>query len=173
MREEKPPQNPEREPLMSKTLATLATSGLIVAGAVAFGFAQAAQADDGTTSAKSIVAQAEAIGEDVEAQCQLPLRDAAERATADPAALSDLEAANQRCLEIGQQYAYFVEIVTKHADAVAASVPEEAREAAEAAMAAVTPEVKAQVEADDVEGAVRTLFQAVAPQFEIESEVGQ
>lgn len=158
---------------MSKTLTTLAVGGLIIAGGVVYGVTQAAQADDGALDSQSIVAQAEAIAEDVEAQCQLPLRDAAERATADPNALSDLEAANQRCLEIGQNYSYFVDIVEQHADAVTASIPEEAREAAEAAMAAATPEVKAQVEAGDAEGAVRTLFANIAPQFDIEAEVGQ
>lgn len=157
---------------MYKTLA-LATTGLIIAGGIAYGYAQTAQADDGTADSQSIVAEAQRIADDVEATCSVPLRAAAERATADPNALSDLEAANARCLEIGQQYAYFVDVVTAHADAVTATIPEEAREAAEAAMAAATPEVKAQVEAHDVEGAVRTLFASIAPQFDIEAEVGR
>ncbi|MBF9336103.1 hypothetical protein G3N30_07650 [Microbacterium lacticum] len=155
---------------MYKTIATLALGGIIAVGA--YGFAQVPRADDGDLS-QSIVAQAEVIAADVEEQCQLPLRDAAERATADPAALSDLEAANARCLEIGQQYAYFVDVVTAHADAVTASIPEEAREAAEAAMAAATPEVKAQVGAHHVEGAVRTLFASIAPGFDIEEAVAK
>ena len=155
---------------MYKTLATLALGGIIAVGA--YGFAQTAQADDDGLS-HSLVAEAQRITEEVDAECSVPLREAAERATADPYALSDLEAANQRCTEIGQRYSYFVDIVTQHADAVTASIPEEAREAAEAAMAAATPEVKAQVEAGDVEGAVRTLFGSIAPQFDIEAEVGQ
>lgn len=157
---------------MSKTLTAL-TAGAALVGLAAFGFAQSAQADENEPTSRSIVAQAEAIAADVEEQCQLPLRDAAERATADPNALSDLESANARCLEIGNQYAYFVDVVTAHADAVTASIPEEAREAAEAAMAAATPEVKAQVESGDTEGAIATLFRSVAPQFDIEAEVGQ
>lgn len=158
---------------MSNTLTALAVGGLLIAGGVVYGFTQAAQADDGALDSKSIVAQAEAIAEEVDAQCSVPLREAAERATADPAALSDLEAANANCLRIGEQYGYFVDIVTQHADAVTASIPEEAREAAEAAMAAATPEVKAQVEANDAEGAVRTLFASIAPQFDIEAEVAR
>lgn len=153
---------------MLKTLATVAIGGTIAI----VGFAQAAQADDGSLS-QSLVAQAEAIAAEVEEQCQIPLREAAERATADPAALSDLDAANQRCAEIGQRYNYFVDVVAAHADAVTASIPEEARDAAEAALTAATPEVRAQVEAGDTEGAVRSLFAAVAPQFDIEAEVGQ
>ena len=153
---------------MLKTLATVAIGGTIAI----VGFAQAAQADDGSLS-QSLVAQAEAIAAEVEEQCQIPLREAAERATADPAALSDLDAANQRCAEIGQRYNYFVDVVAAHADAVTASIPEEARDVAEAALTAATPEVRAQVEAGDTEGAVRSLFAAVAPQFDIEAEVGQ
>ncbi|GAA2570500.1 hypothetical protein [Microbacterium binotii] len=157
---------------MYKTIA-LATTGFIIAGGVAYGVTQSAQADDGALNSQSIVAQAEAIAEDVETECSVPLREAAERATADPAALSDLEAANANCLRIGQENAHFVEVIAQHADAVTASIPEEAREAAAAAMAAATPEVKAQVEAHDVEGAVRTLFASIAPQFDIEAEVGR
>ena len=157
---------------MYKTIA-LATAGLIIAGSVAYGVSQTAQADDGALDSQSLVAEAQRITEEADAECSVPLREAAERATADPAALTDLEAANQRCLEIGQQYAYFVDIVEQHADAVTASIPEEARAAAEAAMAAATPEVKAQMDANDVEGAVRALFSAIAPQFDIEAEVGQ
>lgn len=153
---------------MFKTFATVAIGGTIAI----VGYAQAAQADDGSLS-QSLVAQAEAITADVEEQCQIPLREAAERATADPAALSDLEAANQRCAEIGAEYSFFVDIVKTHADAVTASIPEAAREAAETALAAVTPDVKAQVEAGDTESAVRTLFAAVAPDFDIEGMVGQ
>ena len=156
---------------MYKTLA-LATAGLIIAGGVAYGYTQTAQADDDGLS-HSIVAEAQRITEEVDAECSVPLREAAERATADPSALAEYEAMDQKCREIGIQYAYFVDIVTAHADAVTASIPEEAREAAEAAMAAATPEVKAQVEAHDVEGAVRTLFASIAPQFDIEAEVGQ
>lgn len=158
---------------MSKTLTTLAVGGLALAGITALGFVQTAQAAEEAPTAQSIVAQAEAIASDVEAQCQLPLRAAAEAATADPNALSDLEAANQRCLEIGQHYSYFVDVITQHADAVTASIPEEARAAAEAAMAAVTPDVQSQMDAGDTEGAIRTLFAAIAPQFDIEAEVGR
>lgn len=154
---------------MYKTIATLALGGIIAVGA--YGFAQVARADDGLS--QSIVAQAEVIGEDIEVGCETPRREAALAASADPYALDSLAAAEQRCNEIGQQYAYFVDVVTAHADAVTASIPEEAREAAEAAMAAATPEVKAQVEAGDAEGAVRTLFASIAPQFDIEAEVGQ
>lgn len=156
---------------MYKTLATLALGGIIAVGA--YGVTQAAQADDGSVDSKSLVAEAQRITEEVDAECSVPLREAAERATADPNALAEYEVMDQKCREIGQQYAYFVDIVTQHADAVTASIPEEARAAAEAAMAAATPEVKAQVEAGDAEGAVRTLFANIAPQFDIEAEVGQ
>lgn len=158
---------------MSKTIATLALGGIIAVGAYGFAHVQAAQADDGTLDSKSLVAEAQRITEEVDAECSAPLIDAAERATADPNALAEYEAMDQKCREIGIQYAYFVDVVTAHADAVTASIPEEAREAAEAAMAAATPEVKAQVEAGDAEGAVRTLFASIAPQFDIEAEVGQ
>lgn len=158
---------------MSKTLTTFATAGLIIAGSVAYGVSQTAQADDGALDSQSLVAEAQRLTEEVDAECSVPLREAAERATADPNALAEYEAMDVKCREIGQQYAYFVQVVEQHADAVTASIPEEAREAAEAAMAAATPEVKAQVEAGDAEGAVRRLFAAVAPQFDIESEVGQ
>jgi len=160
---------------MSNTLTALAVGGLLIAGGVVYGFTQAAQADDGALDSQSIVAQAEAIAEDVDAECSAPLIDAAERASADPNALAEYEAIDQKCREIGIQYGYFVDIVEAHADAVTASIPEEAREAAEAAMAAATPEVKAQVEANDAEGAVRTLFASIAPQFDIEAmvEVGK
>lgn len=158
---------------MSNTLTALAVGGLALAGLAAFGVTQAAQADDGSLDSQSIVAQAEAIAEDVETQCSVPLREAAEDASGDWVAFAEYEAMDQKCREIGIQYAYFVDIVAEHADAVTASIPEEAREAAEAAMAAATPEVKAQVEAGDTEGAVRSLFAAIAPQFDIEAEVGQ
>lgn len=156
---------------MNKTITAAAIGGIIIAGGVAY--TQTAQADDGNLDSQSLVSQAQAIADDVEQTCSVPLREAAERATADPTALSDLDAANRRCTEIGARYSYFIDIITAHADAVTASVPEEARDAAEAAMAAATPEVKAQVESGDVEGAVRTLFTAVAPQFDIEGTVGQ
>ena len=156
---------------MYKTLA-LATAGLIIAGATAAGVTQTARADSGIDST-SLVAQAQAITDDVEATCQKPLRDAALAATADPAAFTDLEAANARCAEIGQRYSYFVDVVQRNAEAVIVSIPEEARAAAEAAMAAVTPEVRAQMDAGDTEGAIHTLFGAVAPQFDLEGMVGQ
>lgn len=156
---------------MYKTLATLALGGIIAVGA--YGVTQAAQADDGSVDSKSLVAEAQRITEEVDAECSVPLREAAERATADPNALVEYEAMDQKCREIGIQYAYFVDIVEQHADAVTASIPEEARAAAEAAMAAATPEVKAQMDANDVEGAVRSLFAAVAPQFDLEGTVGQ
>ena len=156
---------------MYKTIA-LATTGIIIAGTVAYGVAQSAHANDSSLS-HSIVSEAQRLTEEVDAECSAPLRDAAERATADPNALAEYEAMDQKCRAIGVQYAYFVDIVEQHADAVTASIPEEAREAAEAAMAAATPEVKAQVEAGDAEGAVRTLFASIAPQFDIEGMVGQ
>lgn len=158
---------------MSKTLNILTLTGLALAGLTALGLAQSSQAAEEAPTAQSIVAQAEAIAADVETRCELPRRAAAEAATADPNALSDLEAANQRCLEIGQHYSYFVDVITKHADAVLASIPEEARAATEAAMAAVTPEVQAQMDAGDTEGAVRTLFASIAPSFDIETAVAR
>lgn len=158
---------------MSKTVTTLTLTGLALAGLTALGLAQSAQAAEEIPTAQSIVAQAEAIAADVETRCELPRREAAEAATADPYALADLDAANQTCREIGEQYGYFVEVITKHADAVTASIPEEARAAAEAAMAAVTPEVQAQMDAGDTEGAVRTLFASIAPSFDIEQEVAR
>lgn len=157
---------------MYKTIA-LATAGLIIAGSVAYGVAQTAQADDGALDSQSLVAEAQRIADDVEATCSVPLREAAERATADPNALVEYEAMDVKCRAIGIQYGYFVDIVAEHADAVTASIPEEARAAAEAAMAAATPEVKAQMDANDVEGAVRALFSAIAPQFDLEAEVSK
>lgn len=124
---------------MYKTIA-LATTGLIIAGGVVYGVTQAAQDDDGALNSQSLVSEAQRLTEEVEAECSVPLREAAERATADPAALAEYEAMDQKCREIGIQYGYFVDIVAAHADAVITSIPEEAREAAEAAMAAATPE---------------------------------
>lgn len=155
---------------MSKTLAALALTGLLGVS-VALGFAQTAQAAEETPP--TLVEVAQQIAEEVEVECQTPLHDAALAATADPNALTDLEAANANCAVIGAKYAYFIEAVEARADAVLAQVPADLIPFSDAAADAVTPEVRAAVEAGDTESAIRILFAAVAPQFDIEAEVGQ